>query len=119
MSSADLPTVIKTFNFNVVCLAALSRSRTAATTAFYQFVANALTAPPYVLQCLTTVLVIWHSDRTRERGFHGAFGGELFAIAHSGLIAERTQAGWQLVGWIILRALPPGTSRGVRCVPYR
>ncbi|KAL0952593.1 hypothetical protein HGRIS_006848 [Hohenbuehelia grisea] len=76
--STYLPTVIKTFHFNV-------------------FVANALTAPPYLLQCFNTVLFIWHSDRTRERGFHGAFG-----------------AGWQLVGWILLRFLPSGTSKGVK-----
>lgn len=53
----DLPSVIKTFDFSI-------------------FVANALTAPPYVLQCITTVLFIWHSDKIRERGFHGAFGGK-------------------------------------------
>ena len=53
----DLPSVIKTFDFSV-------------------FVANALTAPPYILQCITTVLFIWHSDKIRERGFHGAFGGK-------------------------------------------
>ncbi|KAJ8522140.1 hypothetical protein ONZ45_g1225 [Pleurotus djamor] len=76
--STYLPTVIKTFHFNV-------------------FVANALTAPPYILQWLFTVLVISHSDRTRERGLHGAFG-----------------AGWQLVGWVLLRALPAGTSKGVK-----
>ncbi|KAK0457029.1 MFS general substrate transporter [Desarmillaria tabescens] len=70
--------VIKSFHFNV-------------------FVANALTAPPYVLQCIMMVSFIWHSDRVRERGLHGAFG-----------------AAWQLVGWILLRALPSGTSRGVK-----
>ncbi|KIP07206.1 hypothetical protein PHLGIDRAFT_13341 [Phlebiopsis gigantea 11061_1 CR5-6] len=73
-----LPTVIKSFNFNV-------------------FVANALTAPPYILTCISSVAVIWHSDYARERGFHGAFS-----------------AGWQLVGWILLRSLPDGTSRGVK-----
>ncbi|KAK0434188.1 MFS general substrate transporter, partial [Armillaria borealis] len=73
-----LPTVIKSFHFDV-------------------FVANALTAPPYVLQCIMMVSFIWHSDRFRERGLHGAFG-----------------AAWQLVGWILLRALPSGTSRGVK-----
>ncbi|KAK0200723.1 MFS general substrate transporter [Desarmillaria ectypa] len=73
-----LPTVIKSFHFDV-------------------FVANALTAPPYVLQCIMMVSFIWHSDRVRERGLHGAFG-----------------AAWQLVGWILLRALPSGTSRGVK-----
>ncbi|KAH8114965.1 MFS general substrate transporter [Phellopilus nigrolimitatus] len=73
-----LPTVIKSFNFNV-------------------FVANALTAPPYVLTCITSVLIIWHSDRVRERGLHGAFG-----------------AAWQLVGWILLRALPANSSKGVK-----
>ncbi|KAJ3886729.1 MFS general substrate transporter [Lentinula edodes] len=85
-----LPSVIKTFDFSI-------------------FVANALTAPPYILQCCTTVLFIWHSDRIRERGFHGAFG-----------------ATWQLVGWILLRCLPSDTSKGVKyfaallvaCWPY-
>ncbi|KAJ3899913.1 major facilitator superfamily domain-containing protein, partial [Lentinula edodes] len=85
-----LPSVIKTFNFSI-------------------FVANALTAPPYILQCCTTVLFIWHSDRIGERGFHGAFG-----------------ATWQLVGWILLRCLPSDTSKGVKyfaallvaCWPY-
>ncbi|KAF8513287.1 MFS general substrate transporter [Gautieria morchelliformis] len=73
-----LPTVIKSFNFNV-------------------FVANALTAPPFVLQCVATVLLTRNSDRTGERGFHGAF-----AVT------------WQLVGWILLRTLPSSTSRGVK-----
>jgi hypothetical protein len=53
----DLPTVIKSFNFNV-------------------YVSNALTAPPYVLTCITSVLMTYHSDRTGERGLHGAFGGQ-------------------------------------------
>ncbi|PAV15653.1 MFS general substrate transporter [Pyrrhoderma noxium] len=78
--STYLPTVIKSFNFNV-------------------FVANALTAPPYLLTCITSVIMIWHSDRTRERGLHGAFG-----------------AAWQLVGWILLRALPSDTSKGVKYI---
>ncbi|KAF9074342.1 MFS general substrate transporter [Rhodocollybia butyracea] len=88
--SVYLPSVIKTFDFSV-------------------FVANALTAPPYVLQCCTTVLFIWHSDKFCERGYHGAFG-----------------AAWQLAGWILLRVLPTDTSKGVRyfaallvtCWPY-
>ncbi|KAK0492465.1 hypothetical protein EDD18DRAFT_1334204 [Armillaria luteobubalina] len=75
--SKHLPTVIKSFHFDV-------------------FVANALTAPPYVLQCIMMVSFIWHSDRVRERGLHGAFGG-----------------------WILLRALPSGTSRGVKSVGKR
>ncbi|KAJ7461924.1 MFS general substrate transporter [Mycena latifolia] len=73
-----LPTVIKSFHFNV-------------------FVSNALTAPPYVLQCIIMIIVIRHSDKVRERGFHGAFG-----------------SAWQLVGWIILRAMPNSASRGVK-----
>ncbi|TFK33567.1 MFS general substrate transporter [Crucibulum laeve] len=76
--STYLPTVIKSFHFDV-------------------FVANALTAPPYVLQCIIMVIFTRNSDRIRERGLHGAFG-----------------AGWQLVGWILLRALPKGTKRGVK-----
>ncbi|KAF7335238.1 MFS general substrate transporter [Mycena sanguinolenta] len=76
--STYLPTVIKSFKFNV-------------------FVSNALTAPPYILQCIFMVIVIRHSDKVRERGFHGAFG-----------------SAWQLVGWIILRAMPDSASRGVK-----
>ncbi|KAJ6626031.1 MFS general substrate transporter [Mycena sp. CBHHK59/15] len=73
-----LPTVIKSFDFNV-------------------FVSNALTAPPYVLQCIIMIIVTRHSGKVRERGFHGAFG-----------------SAWQLVGWIILRAMPNSASRGVK-----
>ncbi|KZP33143.1 MFS general substrate transporter [Athelia psychrophila] len=73
-----LPTVIKSFHFDV-------------------YVSNALTAPPYILQCATSVFVIWHADRVRERGYHGAFA-----------------ATWQLVGWILLRTLPADSSKGVR-----
>ncbi|KAJ6532254.1 MFS general substrate transporter [Mycena vulgaris] len=76
-----LPTVIKSFHFNV-------------------FVSNALTAPPYVLQCIIMIIVIRHSDKVKERGFHGAFGCNA--------------AAWQLVGWIILRAMPNKASRGVK-----
>ena len=53
----DLPTVIKSFNFSVS-------------------VANALTAPPYILQGIVMILVVRHSDKVRERGYYGAFGGE-------------------------------------------
>ncbi|PPQ80351.1 hypothetical protein CVT25_003634 [Psilocybe cyanescens] len=73
-----LPTVIKSFNFNVS-------------------VANALTAPPYLLQGISMVIVIHHSDKVRERGYHGAFG-----------------AGWQLAGWIFLRSLPDSAGRGLK-----
>ncbi|KAI5121464.1 hypothetical protein M0805_003921 [Coniferiporia weirii] len=76
--STYLPTVIDSFNFN-------------------EFVSNALTAPPYVLLCITMVICVWSSDRTGERGWHGAFG-----------------AAWFLVGWILLRALPHSASRGVK-----
>ncbi|THG95921.1 hypothetical protein EW145_g7878, partial [Phellinidium pouzarii] len=76
--STYLPTVIDSFNFNI-------------------FIANALTAPPYVLLCITMVVCVWNSDRTGERGWHGAFG-----------------AAWFLIGWILLRALPHSTSRGVK-----
>ncbi|KAF8970652.1 major facilitator superfamily domain-containing protein [Flammula alnicola] len=73
-----LPTVIKSFNFNV-------------------YVANALTAPPYLLQGIAMIAVIHHSDKVRERGYHGAFG-----------------AGWQLLGWIFLRSLPSSAGRGLK-----
>jgi len=73
-----LPTVIKSFHFSV-------------------FAANALTAPPYIMGCITSVLMIWHSDRVGERGLHGAYG-----------------ATWQLTGWLLLRFLPSNTSRGVK-----
>ncbi|KAF9045085.1 major facilitator superfamily domain-containing protein [Panaeolus papilionaceus] len=73
-----LPTVIKSFDFSVS-------------------IANALTAPPYLLQGLSMLLVIHHSDKVRERGYHGAFG-----------------AGWQLLGWLILRGLPSNASRAAK-----
>ncbi|KAF5329494.1 hypothetical protein D9619_009089 [Psilocybe cf. subviscida] len=73
-----LPTIIKSFNFDVA-------------------MANALTAPPYILQGIAMITVIHHSDKVRERGFHGAFG-----------------AGWQLAGWIFLRSLPSSSSRGLK-----
>ena len=38
---------------------------------------------------------IWHSDRTGERGLHGAFA-----------------ATWQFVGWVLLRFLPANAGRG-------
>ncbi|KAF7424045.1 hypothetical protein PC9H_009346 [Pleurotus ostreatus] len=61
------------------------------------FAANALTAPPHFLQAISTILLIRHSDRVRERGFHGAIG-----------------TGWQLVGWFLLLFLPSGTPRIVK-----
>ncbi|KDR78246.1 hypothetical protein GALMADRAFT_245328 [Galerina marginata CBS 339.88] len=73
-----LPTVIKSFNFSVS-------------------VANALTAPPYLLGGISMIMVIQHSDRVRERGYHGAFG-----------------AGWQLFGWVFLRSLPSNAGRGLK-----
>ncbi|TFK68769.1 MFS general substrate transporter [Pluteus cervinus] len=76
--STYLPTIIKSFDFNV-------------------FVANALTAPPHILQFILMLTVVRHSDRVKERGFHGAFG-----------------AGWQFVGWILLRSLPYGTHRVIK-----
>ena len=76
--STYLPTVITSFNFSV-------------------FVANALTAPVYILQCIFMVLLGWHSDRTGDRAYHGLLG-----------------ACWYLVGFILLRALPDTSSRGVR-----
>ncbi|EJD04829.1 MFS general substrate transporter [Fomitiporia mediterranea MF3/22] len=75
-----LPTVIQSFSFNV-------------------FVSNALTAPPYTLLCITMVLLVWHSDRVHERGWHNTFS-----------------AVWFLVGWILLRALPHTASRGVKYI---
>ncbi|KIY68935.1 MFS general substrate transporter [Cylindrobasidium torrendii FP15055 ss-10] len=73
-----LPRVIKLFHFDV-------------------FVANALTAPPYILQFILTLIMIHNSDRLHERGLHGAFGSL-----------------WMLAGWILLRCLPSDTSRGIK-----
>ncbi|KAF9442274.1 MFS general substrate transporter [Macrolepiota fuliginosa MF-IS2] len=70
-----LPTIIKSFNFDV-------------------FVANALTAPPYLLQTIFMILLVRSSDRRRERGYHGSFA-----------------AGWQLVGWVWLRFMPGSANR--------
>ncbi|ORX34072.1 MFS general substrate transporter [Kockovaella imperatae] len=73
-----LPTVIKSFKYSV-------------------FAANALTAPVYILQCISMVLMGWHSDKTKERGLHGLFG-----------------ATWFLVGFVILRVLPEDAPRGAK-----
>ena len=73
-----LPTVIKDFHYSV-------------------YAANALTAPVYVAQCAVMVLNGWHSDKTKERGFHGLIG-----------------ATWLLVGFIILETLPADASKGVK-----
>ncbi|KAF8591628.1 MFS general substrate transporter [Ramaria rubella] len=78
--STYLPTVIKLFNFNV-------------------YVANALVAPPYILQFCAMVLMTWNSDRTGERGYHGTVGSI-----------------WQLVGFIVLRSLPHSASKGAHYV---
>jgi hypothetical protein len=45
------------------------------------------------------VLLGWHSDRTKDRAYHGLFG-----------------ATWYLIGFILLRALPPTSGRGARYV---
>lgn len=50
-----LPSVIKAFDYNV-------------------FVANALTAPVYVAQCIFSVLMGWHTSRKGHRWAHGVFG---------------------------------------------
>ncbi|KAF8154300.1 MFS general substrate transporter [Crassisporium funariophilum] len=73
-----LPTVIKSFDFSVS-------------------LANALTAPPYIIQGVAMIIMVRHSDQVRERGYHGAFG-----------------AGWQLLGWIFLRSLPRESGRGLK-----
>ncbi|KAF5363117.1 hypothetical protein D9757_011723 [Collybiopsis confluens] len=51
---------------------------------------------------LQIFLLIWHSDKVRERGFHG-----VFAVT------------WQLVGWILLRFLPSDSGKGVRSIGKR
>jgi len=62
------------------------------------------------------IAVIHHSDKVRERGYHGAFGGMylntgiLFSISDGCLPV----AGWQLAGWMFLRSLPSGSSRGLK-----
>ena len=93
----DLPTVIKSFNFSVS-------------------VANALTAPPYILQGIVMILVVRHSDKVRERGYHGAFGGENLTQYLYGLRTHQClyAAGWQLLGWIFLRSLPSSAGRGLK-----
>ncbi|KAJ3036811.1 hypothetical protein HDV00_002364 [Rhizophlyctis rosea] len=48
-----LPTIIKSFGFNV-------------------YISNLLTAPPYILQFFTMVFFTNHSDKHNERGYHGA-----------------------------------------------
>ncbi|KAI9365522.1 MFS general substrate transporter [Zopfochytrium polystomum] len=68
-----MPTLIKSFGFDV-------------------YVSNVLTAPAYILNFISMTIMTSHSDKTRERGYHGAFS-----------------ATWLLVGFVLL-LLPCGAS---------
>ncbi|KAJ3306306.1 hypothetical protein HDU76_004841 [Blyttiomyces sp. JEL0837] len=68
--STYLPSIINSFGFNV-------------------YVSNALTAPGYILSFISMTLMTYHSDKTRERGFHGLLS-----------------ATWLLIGLIALRFTP-------------
>ncbi|KAJ1565975.1 hypothetical protein HK096_005553, partial [Nowakowskiella sp. JEL0078] len=56
-----LPTIIKSFGFNV-------------------YVSNALTAPGYILTFISMTIMTSHSDRTGDRGYHGIFSASWLLI---------------------------------------
>lgn len=60
------------------------------------------------------VIVISHSDRHQERGYHGAFGGMIPSQAINLELRFLFKAVWQLTGWILLRCLPSNVGRGVK-----
>ncbi len=62
------------------------------------------------------ILVVRHSDKVRERGYHGAFGGENLTQYWYELCTDQCSyaAGWQLLGWIFLRSLPSSAGRGLK-----
>lgn len=62
------------------------------------------------------VIVIHHSDKVRERGYHGAFGGAFYIRITKSVFTMLTikKAGWQLAGWIFLRSLPDSAGRGLK-----
>ncbi|KAI9357991.1 MFS general substrate transporter [Zopfochytrium polystomum] len=70
-----LPTLIKSFGFNV-------------------YISNVLTAPGYILGFISMTIMTTHSDKTRERGYHGVFS-----------------ASWLLLGFILLRVVPDNTNK--------
>ncbi|KAJ3071612.1 hypothetical protein HDU98_005050 [Podochytrium sp. JEL0797] len=72
-----LPTSIASFGFNV-------------------YVANALTAPNYIIAFITMTLMVTHSDKVGERGFHGL-----------------VSAAWYLVGFVLLEFLPDNSPKGI------
>jgi hypothetical protein len=77
-TNTDLPTVIKSFKFNVIHWGIFEWHLPLVDHQCFnakQFIVNTLTTPPYILGCIFSVLVIWHSDKVRERGLHGAFSG--------------------------------------------
>ena len=60
-----------------------------------------MSAPPYLLACISLILVSWHSDRVMERGFHvalpvygGAIGYALMAIVHDSPVIQYTIICW-------------------------
>ncbi|KAG1056171.1 hypothetical protein G6F46_002084 [Rhizopus delemar] len=51
--------------------------------------AQAMTAPPYAIACIVTVVVAMHADKHRERGLHIAIPGAIGAIGYALLVALR------------------------------
>ncbi|KAI8366978.1 major facilitator superfamily domain-containing protein [Choanephora cucurbitarum] len=53
--------------------------------------AQAMSAPPYAIACVFTVLVAMHADKQRERGLHVAIPGAVGCIGYALLYALRHQ----------------------------
>ncbi|CAO3685517.1 unnamed protein product [Rhizopus stolonifer] len=51
--------------------------------------AQAMTAPPYAIACVVTILVAMHADKKRERGLHVAVPGAVGAIGYALLVGLR------------------------------
>ncbi|KAG1057285.1 hypothetical protein G6F43_000860 [Rhizopus delemar] len=56
---------------------------------FTELNAQAMTAPPYGLACILTILVSMHADKKRERGLHVAVPAAFSAIGYALLIILR------------------------------
>ncbi|KAJ3103949.1 hypothetical protein HK100_004131, partial [Physocladia obscura] len=84
-----LPTIIKSFGFNV-------------------YVSNALTAPNYILGFISMTLMTSHSDRVGERGFHGIFSvsWQFIGIALLEFLPDSTSKGVFYLATLIVSAAP-------------
>ena len=62
--------------------------------------------------------MVRHSDKVRERGFHGSFGGDYLVLTITTIpitdSSPPNTAGWQLCGWILLWLLPSSAPRSLK-----